>query len=90
MKSFSCQILSAFFLHLSIIFTAAVRGSPSYYGPISSKSKHLKHEPEGFTFGVTFENFREIEAKSLEDEVREVLSQIVPVALTAAIQKNDP
>lgn len=39
---------------------------------------------------MAFENFREFELKSLKDEVHEVLSQIVPVALTAAIQRDDP
>lgn len=90
MKSSLCQILSAFALQL---FATGVEGLPpsrSYYGPISSGTKHFKHEPEKFAFDVSFENFREIEAKSLEEEVREVLSQIVPVALAAAIQKDDP
>lgn len=89
MKSPPCRILGAFVLQLSIVFAAAVR-SPPYYSSTSSKPKHFKHEPERFVLGVAFENFREFESKSLKDEVREVLSQIVPAALTAAIQRDDP
>lgn len=90
MKSCSCRIVSTFVLQLSAVFAAAIGGPSHYYGHINSKTKHSKHESEGFVLGVAFENFREIEVKYLEEEVREVLSQIVPVALTAAIQKDDP
>lgn len=90
MKSLRCQISSAFVLQLSIVFAAAVRNPSPYYGSINSKPKLFKHEPEKLVLGVAFENFREFELKSLKNEVREVLSQIVPVALTAAIQRDDP
>lgn len=87
MKSFSCRILSVFVLQFSTAFAVAVRSPSSFYNP---KPEHSKREPEKIILGVAFENFREFEAKSLGDEVREVLSQIVPAALTAAIQKDDP
>lgn len=77
-------------MQLSIVFAAAVRSPPSYHGSINSNPKHFKHEQENFVLDVAFENFREFELKSLKDEVHEVLSQIVPVALTAAIQRDDP
>lgn len=89
MKS-SCRIVSTFVLQLSVVFAAAIGGPSSYYGHINVKAKHSKHESEGFALDVAFENFREIEAKYLKGEVRQVLLQIVPVALTAAIQKDDP
>lgn len=87
---FSCRIVSTFVLQLSAVFAAAIGGPSSYYGHINSKTKSSKHESERFALDVDFENFGEIEAKYLEGEVREVLSQIVPVALAAAIQKDDP
>lgn len=90
MKSFSSQILSVLALQLGVAFVTAARNPLPYYGPISSKHNAPKHEPESFTLDVAFENFREAESKSLGDEVREILSQIVPVALTAAIKEEDP
>lgn len=84
------SILSVFALQLSLVLAAAVRSPPPYYGPISPNHRSSKHEPEKFAFNVAFENFREAELEPLGNSVSEVLSQVVPVALTAAIKKEDP
>lgn len=83
MRYFSYQALGIFALQLSTVIAA---GRP-YYGASKQESKH---EPENLEVEVAFENFRDAETTILKEEMEEVLSHLIPVALAAAVKRDDP